>query len=108
MHVYDLDIFVTVQILEDTPGVLSLGKLCEEHGYSHEWTNGQKPQSTQNGKIIPCSTENFVPILVQGLATGSSSSSASSASTSLPQVTCENTSSSPAAEQSDETSVPAS
>ena len=26
-HVYDLDLFVTVQFLEDTPAVLSLGKL---------------------------------------------------------------------------------
>ena len=30
--VHDLDLFVTVQILDDTPAVLSLGKLCEEHG----------------------------------------------------------------------------
>ena len=34
VHVRDLDIFVTVQLLEDTPAVLSLGKLCEDHGYS--------------------------------------------------------------------------
>ena len=30
-NVHDLDLFVTVQILEDTLAVLSLGKLCEEH-----------------------------------------------------------------------------
>ena len=33
---YDLDLFVTAQILEDTPTVLSQSKLCEDHGYSHE------------------------------------------------------------------------
>ena len=33
-NVYDLDLFVTVQLLEDTLAVLSLGKLCEEHGYT--------------------------------------------------------------------------
>ena len=33
VFVHDLDLFVTVQLLEDTPAVLSLGKLCEEHGY---------------------------------------------------------------------------
>ena len=33
-NVHDLDLFVTVQILDDTPAVLSLGKLCEEHGYT--------------------------------------------------------------------------
>ena len=42
-YVHDLDLFVTVQILDDTPAVLSLGKLCEEHGYSNELTSGQKP-----------------------------------------------------------------
>ena len=32
VYVHDLELFVTAQILEDTPAVLSLGKLCEEHG----------------------------------------------------------------------------
>ena len=50
VHVHDLEWFVTVQIREDTPAVLSLGKLCEDHGYSYEWTSGQKPQLTKNGK----------------------------------------------------------
>ena len=39
--------FLTVKILEDTPAVLSLGKLCEDHGYSDEWTKGQKPCLTK-------------------------------------------------------------
>ena len=43
MYVHDLDLFVTVQILDDTPAVLSLGKLCEEHGFSNEWASGQSP-----------------------------------------------------------------
>ena len=34
---------MTVQLLEDTPAVLSLGKLCEEDGYTCEWASGQKP-----------------------------------------------------------------
>ena len=45
VYVRELDIFLTVKVLEDTPAVLSLGKLCDEHGYSHEWINGQKPTS---------------------------------------------------------------
>ena len=36
VYVEDVDIFVTVQPLEDTPAALSLRKLCEDHGYSHE------------------------------------------------------------------------
>ena len=43
VYVKELDIFFTVKILEDTPAVLSLGKVCEDHGYSYERTNGQQP-----------------------------------------------------------------
>ena len=43
VYVKDLDIFLTVKLLEDTPAVLSLGKLCEEHGYSYEWISGHQP-----------------------------------------------------------------
>ena len=32
VYVKELDLFVTVMLLEDTPAVLSLGKLCEDHG----------------------------------------------------------------------------
>ena len=37
---------VTVQLLEETPAVLSLGKLCKDHGYSNEWISGQEPRLT--------------------------------------------------------------
>ena len=37
VYVKELDKFLTVKVLEDTPAVLSLGKLCEDHGYSNEW-----------------------------------------------------------------------
>ena len=42
--VYDkeLDMFLTMKV-ENTPAVLSLGKVCDENGYSYEWINGQKP-----------------------------------------------------------------
>ena len=36
----DLDIYLTMKVLEDTPAVLSLGKLCDGNGYSYEWING--------------------------------------------------------------------
>ena len=41
VFVHDLELFVTVQILEDTPAVLSLCKVCEEHGYTYAWASGQ-------------------------------------------------------------------
>ena len=40
VYVNDLDLFLRVLILEGTPAVPSLGKLCEDHGYSYEWTRG--------------------------------------------------------------------
>ena len=80
--VYDrkLDIFLTMKVLENTPAVLSLGKLCDENGYSYEWINGQKPHLIKNGIRIICNTENFVPIVVPGLTSSSSTSSSSSPS----------------------------
>ena len=80
VYVKELDIFLTMKVLEDTPAVLSLGKLCDEHGYSYEWINGQKPHLIKNGIRIQCNTENFVPIVVPGLSTSSSSSLPSSTS----------------------------
>ena len=78
VYVKELDIFLTMKVLESTPAVLSLGKLCDEHGYSYEWINGQKPHLIKNGIRIQCNTENFVPIVVPGLSTSSSSSSSTS------------------------------
>ena len=45
VYVREFDIFLTMKVLENTPAVLSLGQLCDEHGYSYEWINGQKPTS---------------------------------------------------------------
>ena len=80
VYVKELDIFLTKKVLEDTPAVLSLGKLCDENGYSYEWINGQKPHLIKNGIRIQCNTENFVPIVVPGLSTSFSSSFPSSTS----------------------------
>ena len=101
VYVKELDIFLTMKVLENTPAVLSLGKLCDENGYSYEWINGQKPHLIKNGIRIMCNTEKFVPIVVPGLSSSSSwsssttktplkqeshSSSSSSSSSSLPTV----------------------
>ena len=39
-------------------------KLCDEHGYSYEWINGQKPHLIKHGIRTQCKTENFEPIVV--------------------------------------------
>ena len=64
-----------MKVLDNTPAVLSLGKLCDENGYSYEWINGQKTHLIKIGIRIICNTENFVPIVVPGLSSSSSGSS---------------------------------
>ena len=78
VYVKELDMFLTMKVLENTPAVLSLGKLCDENGYSYELINGQKPHLIKNGIRIICNTENFVPIVVPGLSSSSSGSSSTS------------------------------
>ena len=68
VYVKELDIFLTMKVLENTPAVLSLGELCDDHGYSYKWINVQKPHLIKDGIRIICNTENFVPIVVPGLS----------------------------------------
>ena len=78
VYVKELNIFLTMKVPENTPAVLSLGKLCDENGYSYEWINGQKTHLIKNGIRKPCNTENFVPIVVPGLSSSPSGSSSTS------------------------------
>ena len=80
IYVKEFEIFLTLKVFEDTPVVLSLGKLYDKHGYFYEWINGQKTHLIENGIRIQCNTENFVPIVVPCLSTSSSSSFPSSTS----------------------------
>ena len=70
VYVKELEKILTMKVLENTPAVLS-----HENGYSYEWINGQKPHLIKNGIRIQYNTENFVPIVVPGLSSSSSSSS---------------------------------
>ena len=67
-----------MSVVESTPAVLSLGRLCDENGFSYEWFYGLKPRLIQKGIRIICNTENFVPIVVPGLSSSSSGSSSTS------------------------------
>ena len=49
--------FATVKLLEHTQAVLALGKHCQDHGYSYEWTSGQKPQLIKDGRRIEFNPE---------------------------------------------------
>ena len=84
-YVHDFDLFATLRLLEDTPAVPSVGKLCDKH----TWPDKGKSK---------CKTDNFVPHVVPGL---SSNSGTGSSSTSPPQDSS-STSPSPATERSDD------
>ena len=94
VYVKELDIFLTMKVLENTPAVLSLVKLCDENGHSYEWINGQKPHLIRNGIRIPCNSENFVPIVVPDLSSSSSGSSSTSRTPSRQESHCSASSSS--------------
>ena len=95
-----------MKVLDNTPAVLSLGKLCDENGYAYEWINGQKPHLIKDGIRIICNTENFVPTVVPGLSSSSSGSSSTS-KTPLKQEShsSSSSSSSPSSPTVDEVSV---
>ena len=80
VYVKQLDLFVTVMLLQETPAVLSFGKLCEEHGYTYFLKSGQNPHLIKNGKRIDCKRSNYVPFVVPGISASCSSTTPSSAS----------------------------
>ena len=71
VYVKELGIFLTMKVLDNTPAVLSLGKLFDENGCSFEWINGQKTHLITDRIRKICNTENFVPVVVQSLSKSS-------------------------------------
>ena len=63
-HVKQLDLFVKVVLLEESPAVL--GKLCEDHGCTYHWISGQKAHLIRSGKRVDCNISNYVPFVVPG------------------------------------------
>ena len=61
VYVRDLDMFMTVKLLEASLAVLSLGQSWEEHWYSCEGKETQSHTSTKDGRITECELENLVP-----------------------------------------------
>ena len=81
--VKQLDFIVKVMLLEETPAVLSLGELCEDHGFSFHWIRGQKTHLIRNGKRIDFNVPNCVPFVVSGLSTSSCTTPTPTSSSSL-------------------------
>ena len=99
-NVKELDLLVTVMLLEDTPAVLSLGKLCEYHGLITIGPVVNNPQLIKKGRKINFNTANYVPFVVPGLSTSSSTSSSPTSPTSSSQDTV-TTTEHPATERSE-------
>ena len=75
VYVKELDIFLTVKVLENTPAVLSFESFSMKTDIPMNGSMVKKPHLIKNGIRIPCNTENFVPIVVPGLSSSSSASS---------------------------------
>ena len=54
MYFKKLNLFVKVMFLQETPAVLPLEKLCDEHGKTYHWKSGQNPHLINNCKRIDC------------------------------------------------------
>ena len=73
VFVYDLDMSVQVQLLKESPTVLSLGKVCEPKRFLR--MSGIQVSHhiylINNGRTIECKTDNHIPLVVPGVpATG--------------------------------------
>ena len=72
-NVKELDLFVTVMLLDETPAVLSLsGSPVRIMGILITGPAVKKPHLTQHGKRIDCNLSTYVPFVVPGLSASSS------------------------------------
>ena len=83
VYVKELDLYMTVMLLEETHAVRSLGKPCEDHGYTYR--SGQKTHLTKKGKNIDCNISNYAPFVVPGLSTITSTTPTPASSSSSSQ-----------------------
>ena len=54
VNVYELDLRLAVQILQDTPTVMSVGKLCEAHGENSrvgQWSKATSDQECEKNSV---------------------------------------------------------
>ena len=60
---------VTAMVVEDTPSLISLGKLCQEEGYDYVWkAHTDNPYlQKENGTKVYCQVIQNVPIITPGI-----------------------------------------
>ena len=59
----DFGAYLWIHLVKDSPSVLTLGRLCNELGYSYSWRTGETPRLSEGKKEIECNIENFVPVV---------------------------------------------
>ena len=87
VYVKEMNSFVTVMLLQEAPTVFHLENCAKIMGCTYHWTSGLKPHLTKSSKKIDCKKTNYVPFVVPGLSTSSSTSSSPVSSTSSSQDT---------------------
>ena len=104
VYVKELDFSWQWWFLKIHPQFSRSEKPCEDHGNTYHWTSGQKPHHIKNGKKINCNTANYVPFVVLGPSTSSSTSCSPTSSASSSQDTVATTEH-PATERSESMSA---
>ena len=64
VYIKEVNTYVHVKLVEGSPAVFSLGRLCAEMVYSYTWTSGRKPRLTRSKVTIECSSETYVPLVI--------------------------------------------
>ena len=62
-YIQDLDTHLYAKLVEDSPSLLSLGRVCDELGCSFSWQPGGNLTPTKGKTVITCCTVNFVPFV---------------------------------------------
>ena len=69
IEVIELNIKVWAVITgDDSPPIVSLGRLCMEKGYTYVWEANHVPVLTKGSFAYECRAVNFVPMIKLGMA----------------------------------------
>ena len=60
-YILELRTYLHGKFVEGSHSMLSLGRLCDELGFSHWWQPGGNPERTEGKRTITCCPDNFVP-----------------------------------------------
>ena len=68
MYIKELDIVVTAWVLRETPNVVSMTLICDEHGYDFVHRSGKTPYLQKgNCPHVQCNLQSNVPYIVPSL-----------------------------------------